>query len=356
MSASLRIGMFNCRLPEPGCKPGGVDVFVHRVATALVDRGHDVTVLTYASGAVERPYAVRTIRPRSAYRSRMVRKYLAPWLFNVRDLSEFDVFHLHGDDWFFLRRKLPTVRTFYGSALFESLTATSAKRRADQAAGFVLELVSARLATACYGIGTDSRAIYQADGVLACGIEAPTGAPRRSPSPRIAFIGTWAGRKRGSLLHAIFQRDILPQMPDAQLTMVSDYCEPGPSVTWLKHPSDAEITDLLQSAWVFCLPSTYEGFGLPYLEAMSCGTPVVASPNPGAEDLLRPASSGLVVEDECLGATLLSVLGSEDARNRLSKAGRARAADFTWDRVCAGYESAYAKAIREWSGAGRKSV
>jgi phosphatidyl-myo-inositol alpha-mannosyltransferase len=344
--------MYNCRLPEPGCKPGGVDVFVHRVASALVERGHDVKILTYASDAVERPYAVRTIRPASAYHSRTVRRYVAPWLFNARDLSEFEVFHLHGDDWFFLRRRLPTVRTFYGSALFESLTATSAKRRADQAIGFVLELLSARLATGRYGIGTDSRAIYQANGVLACGIEPPTAVPHRSDHPRIAFIGTWAGRKRGSLLHGVFQREILPRIPDAELVMVSDHCEPGPGVTWLQHPSDAEITDLLLSAWAFCLPSTYEGLGLPYLEAMACGTPVVATPNPGAEDLLRPAASGLVVEQENLGSTLVSLLGSEDMRRRLSEAGRARVTDFTWDRVCEGYERAYAKAISDWRDTG----
>jgi glycosyltransferase involved in cell wall biosynthesis len=340
--------MYNCRLPEPGRKPGGVDVFVHRVAKALVERGHEVTILSYVSDSVERPYAVRTIRPASGYGSRTVRKYIGPWFFNARDLSEFDVFHLHGDDWFYLRRRVPTVRTFYGSALFESLTATSTKRRVDQALGFVLELLSARLATACYGIGTDSRAIYQADGVLACGIEAPAVAPHRSAQPLIAFIGTWAGRKRGSLLHEIFQREVLPQIPDARLTMVSDYCEPGPNVTWLRHPSDAEITDLLLSAWAFCLPSTYEGLGLPYLEAMSCGTAVVASPNPGAEDLLRPASSGLVVEDDSLGSTLVSVIRSDDIRRRLSEAGRRRADDFTWDRVGAEYERAYALAIQRW--------
>jgi glycosyltransferase involved in cell wall biosynthesis len=103
------------------------------------------------------------------------------------------------------------------------------------------------------------------------------------------------------------------------------------------------------SAWVFCLPSTYEGLGIPYLEAMSCGVAVVATPNPGAEDLLRLGSSGLVVEDACLGETIVSVIQSEAVRARLSEAGRARAADFTWDHVGAEYERAYARAIRLWA-------
>lgn len=341
--------MYSGGLPEPGVKPGGADVFVHRLSTALAERGHDVTVLTYSSGALARGYTVRTLRPASATRSRFVKKYVAPWLFNARDLSAFDLLHLHGDDWFYLRRTLPTVRTFHGSALLEALNATSWKRRADQTVGFLLELFAARLATACYGVGSDSRTIYRADGVLRCGIEPPDAPSRPSEDPLIVFIGTWSGRKRGALLHRTFLTEVLPQLPNARLVMVSDHCEPGPGVTWLAHPTDAEITELLLSAWVFCLPSTYEGLGLPYLEAMSCGVPVVATSNPGAEDLLRPASSGLIVEDAALGETLLSVIRSDDLRHRLADAGRVRAADFAWDRVCAQYERAYASAIRRWA-------
>jgi glycosyltransferase involved in cell wall biosynthesis len=346
--------MYHGRLPEPGRKPGGVDVFVHRVAAALVDRGHDVTVLTYSADSMARPYEVRTLSPAMARSSRVVKTYLASWLFNTRDLSGFDVFHFHGDDWFYFRRTVPTVRTFHGSALLECLTATSWKRRTDQAVIFMLELLAGRLATARYGVGTDSRAIYRADGVLACGIDVPHDSSSPNAQPLIAFIGTWTGRKRGALLHEVFQRQVLPQVPDAQLVMVSDYCEPGQNVTWLAHPSDAEITQLLQSAWIFCLPSAYEGLGLPYLEAMACGAPVVATPNPGAADLLRPGSAGLVVEDALLGQSLVSLIRNPDLRQQLSHAGRARVADFSWERVGAQYEDAYADAIRRWRADGRR--
>ena len=42
--------------------------------------------------------------------------------------------------------------------------------------------------------------------------------------------------------------------------------------------SDAELVDLYRSSWLFCLPSSYEGFGIPYAEAMANGCPVVATP------------------------------------------------------------------------------
>ena len=346
--------MYHGRLPEPGRKPAGVEVFVDRLSAALAKRGHEVTVFTYSANSVPRPYGVRTIRPTSAHKSKVVKKYLAAWLFNVRDISAFDVFHLHGDDWFYFRRTAPTVRTFYGSALMEALTAASWRRRLDQSVMFGLELLAGRLATARYAIGSDSRAIYQADGILGLGIEPPPRPRQPDDKPLIVFIGTWSGRKRGVLLHEIFQREILPRVPAARLVMVSDHCEPGPNVLWLRHPSDSEITDLLLSAWVFCLPSRYEGLGLPYLEAMACGAPVVASPNPGAGDQLRPSSAGLIVEDDQIGDSILSIIRDPALRLRLSEAGVRRAKDFTWEQVGKAYELAYSQAIQRWIENGKR--
>src|SRR5436190_7456739 len=214
---SLRIGMYHCRLPEPGRKPGGVEVFVDRLARALSRRGHDVTMHTFSTRADAAPYAIRVLRPERAAGDPIVRQYLAPWLLNARPRMDFDVFHFHGDDWFCWRRPVPTVRTFYGSALLESLSATSLKRRLDQAAVFVLELLSAHLADARYGIGSDSRLIYQADGVLQLGVDPPQGERRPSEAPSVLFIGTWEGRKRGRLLYEALQTQVRPRFPDAQL-------------------------------------------------------------------------------------------------------------------------------------------
>jgi phosphatidyl-myo-inositol alpha-mannosyltransferase len=344
--------MYQSVLPSADRKPGGVEVFVDRLARALVARGHEVTVHAFSAGAADTPYAVRILRPRLAARSRFVRQYAAPWLLNVRPRPDFDVFHFHGDDWFCLRRTMPTVRTFHGSALLESLTATSLKRRVDQALIFGLELLAGRLADARYGVGLDSRVLYRADGVLQLGVDPPAQERRPSRAPSILFIGTWDGRKRGRLLHEVFARVVRPRFPDAELWMVSDHCEPAPGVTWHPRPSDAEVQALLREAWAFCLPSSYEGFGIPYLEALAWGVPVVATPNPGAEDVLRAGAAGRIVEPDALGEALVAVLGDADLRARLATAGRARAADFAWDAVCERYEAAYALARDRWSARG----
>jgi phosphatidyl-myo-inositol alpha-mannosyltransferase len=344
LASVLRIGMYHCRLPEPNRKPGGVEVFVDRLARALTRRGHEVTMHTFSTDLPAAPYAVRQMRPRRAAGSPVIRQYLAPWLLNLRPRMDYDVFHFHGDDWFCFRRPIPTVRTFYGSALLESLNATSLKRRIDQGVVFGLEQLAGRLADARYGIGPDSRLLYRADGVLQIGVDPPSGERAPSSVPSILFIGTWEGRKRGRLLHDAFQATVRSRFPDAELWMVSDRCEPGPGVTWLRDPSDAQIEDRMRRAWVFSLPSSYEGFGIPYLDAMAWGVPVVATPNPGAEDLLGRGVAGLIVEPEGLGEALNRVIGDESLRAKLADAGRARAADFHWDAICERYEAAYALA------------
>ena len=102
------------------------------------------------------------------------------------------------------------------------------------------------------------------------------------------------------------------------------------------------LTDLYRRAWVFCLPSTYEGFGVPYIEAMASGTPVVATPNVGAREVTQEGRAGLLVRDADLAETLVQVLTDADLRQRLREAGLQRAQDFSWDRVCAQYEAIYA--------------
>ncbi|MEI5579328.1 glycosyltransferase, partial [Streptomyces brasiliscabiei] len=81
-----------------------------------------------------------------------------------------------------------------------------------------------------------------------------------------------------------FQREVLPHIPDARLEMVCRDAppDPGPGVEVLGALNDEELVAAYQRAWVFCLPSDYEGFGIPYAEAMACGVPVVATENPGA--------------------------------------------------------------------------
>jgi phosphatidyl-myo-inositol alpha-mannosyltransferase len=65
--------------------------------------------------------------------STLGRMFILPFRLNGLVLDDLDILHLHGDDWFYLRRSIPTIRTFHGSALDEARYASGWPRRASQA-------------------------------------------------------------------------------------------------------------------------------------------------------------------------------------------------------------------------------
>ena len=107
-----------------------------------------------------------------------------------------------------------------------------------------------------------------------------------------------------------------------------------------------ELARLYQQAWVFCLPSSYEGFGRPYIEAMAAGTPVVATRNPGADEVLDNGAYGLIVPDAELGEALCSLLSRADLRREYSERGFGRAKVYSWERVAEQYEVVYEGALQ----------
>jgi phosphatidyl-myo-inositol alpha-mannosyltransferase len=342
----MRIGFFNSSLPQAGRKPGGVDKHLHRLANALQEAGHDLTFYTYSEAPPGARYATVRLEPHSVATSMLARATIAPLRLNALDTSELDVLHLHGDDWFFLRRRVPTVRTFYGSALHEARQATRLRRRASQYVTFALEVLSSRLATSTYSLIPSEGSAYRTRGHLACGVDDPPASRGvEAERPSILFVGTWNGRKRGRLLHETFVRDIRRSRPDAELVMVSDHCEPAEGVSWRPSPSDEELRELYLRATVFCLPSSYEGFGIPYIEAMATGTPVVATDNPGARFVLDDGAAGLIVRDDELGASLAGLLRDPARRSELVRAGRERVQEFAWPRIVQAHEAAYREAI-----------
>ena len=342
--------MFHSTLPEPNRKPGGVEVFVHRLANRLSERGHDVTVFTFGSRPDDAAYRVVRVGSSWLGERRVARLTLAPLLVNRLSQAGLDILHLHGDDWFMLLRRVPTVRTFYGSALLEARTATTMRRRIAQGIVYPLEIVASRLATASFDIGAQLPRGYRADGSLALAVNPVTESCPSQPRerPTVLFVGTWHGRKRGAFLAETFERIVLPRHPTAELLMVSDHCVERSGVRWIRVPSDDELAALYRSAWVFCLPSTYEGFGMPYLEACTHGIPVVATPNAGSRHVLA-RGVGLLVDDSDLGAAVADLLGDPVARARLAAAGMARARDFGWSRVVDEHEAAYALAAARFA-------
>jgi glycosyltransferase involved in cell wall biosynthesis len=98
--------------------------------------------------------------------------------------------------------------------------------------------------------------------------------------------------------------------------------------------SEPDKVALLSGAEAFLYPSLYEGFGLPVLEAMACGTPVVTSdvsslPEVGGDAavLVDPA------DPEAIAAGIDRVLSDRDLRERLQSAGLERAGQLTWEET-----------------------
>lgn len=348
----MKIGFYHDDLPVPGRKPGGVAVLVHRLARELSARGHELTVWTRGPAPVDANYRHVRLWPRLQTESKLLRTFGVPLLQNAVDWRDVDVLHLHGDDFLLFHRPVPTVRTLYGSALLEARHATSLKRRVWQAVVASLEYLSAELATSCYGLGPGVPGIYRTAGNLDGGVEIPAEVTlERARPPAILFVGTWRGRKRGKLLHRLFLEEVRPQVPDGELWMVSDHCEPAPGVHWIGAPDNEHLLALYRRAWVVCLPSTYEGLGIPYLEAMANGTPVVSSRNPGAHYVFGPelASSTLVSDDE-LGPALVKLLTDETTRRERAERGRKRVGRFSWDAVVERHLEAYRTAIDRFEG------
>ena len=110
--------------------------------------------------------------------------------------------------------------------------------------------------------------------------------------------------------------------------------------------SEAEKRAWFEAADVFCLPSLHEGFGLPVLEAMAHGTPVVTSSGTATEEVV--GNGGLTVDPtdgEAIADALATVLGDSLLAERLGEAGRARAADHSWSRTADGLVATYREAI-----------
>jgi glycosyltransferase involved in cell wall biosynthesis len=118
------------------------------------------------------------------------------------------------------------------------------------------------------------------------------------------------------------------------------------SLRLLGHVPDAELVALYARATVVAYPSLYEGFGLPVLEAMACGAPVVTADATALRDTAGDAA--LLVDPldtEAIAAALRRVLEDGELATELHMRGRARAARFTWERMAAGMIESWRTAL-----------
>jgi glycosyltransferase involved in cell wall biosynthesis len=150
--------------------------------------------------------------------------------------------------------------------------------------------------------------------------------------------------------------------PDAHLVVVGRLREGSPvhavldrlglagAVTFVTGVSDERLAELYAEAQVAVVPSLYEGFSLPAVEAMACGVPVVATTGGALPEVVgRHQETGLLVppgEPGPLAQAIESLLADQDLAARLAAAGRHRVLDrFTWSACAAGTVEQYRQVI-----------
>lgn len=106
-------------------------------------------------------------------------------------------------------------------------------------------------------------------------------------------------------------------------------------VVFTGYVKEAELNYLYQNALAFVFPSLYEGFGIPVIEAMQCGVPVISSAEAALKEIVNDA--GLLLKDprdiEELTGKIEQVLIDKELRIDLIERGKVRAAEFSWNNT-----------------------
>jgi phosphatidylinositol alpha-mannosyltransferase len=341
----MNIAMTASALPSDSRVGAGYQA--HYLANALVQMGHQLTMFSMSPKPEDALYH-HQLMPRSP------RATIWRYALDLRglDLRGFDVLHCNGDDCFLLGKKRPRhIRTLHGASWAEARSSYIWKHRLRILALAAGEHLSLRVANLCVANSKSTlRYFPSVHSYIPCGVDLEVfrSGGEKTAHPTILFVGGIQSKKRGWLMLETFQKEVRRQIPNAELWVVSGEPVEGEGVRFFGKVDTPTLVSLYQSAWLFCMPSSYEGFGVPYIEAMACGTPVVATYNDGANEVLANGQYGLLSHDDQLGDSLIKVLTDADLRYRLTETGLQRAQDYSWDRVTSQYVAAYTD--QPWDG------
>jgi glycosyltransferase involved in cell wall biosynthesis len=118
------------------------------------------------------------------------------------------------------------------------------------------------------------------------------------------------------------------------------------SVRFIAHVSNEDLVLLYNEASLFVFPSLEEGFGLPPLEAMACGTPVIAADNSSIPEILGDAALLVGADDvDALACNMTQILSDPTAQAELTQKGLDRAALFSWQKCARETIEVYEQAL-----------
>jgi glycosyltransferase involved in cell wall biosynthesis len=342
----------------------GVGEYVHELAAALADRaGRGDTLALFTSSWKDRPSPdLSRALPGVTIHDRRVPVRLLNWCWHrvggpaVERLtaSRFDVVHA-AHPLLIPARDAARVVTIHDLEFLDATAHTHGEIRRDYAR---LARAHARKADAVLTSSEHSaRHIAEALAVPADRVTVAAPGPprwaaagrrtRRNPAGYLLFIGTLQPRKNlGTLLDA-YER-LLAGRPDLPMLKVAG--RRGPSTgDWLRRMAerplaghaeylgyvpDAARRALFEGASVLIIPSWHEGYGLPALEAMALGLPVVASNRGALPEVLGDAGVLVSPEDgDALAEGIRMVLEDHSFADACVKKGLARAAGLSWNRA-----------------------
>jgi len=350
--------------------PGGSGTYIAELARALAERP-DVTLSGIAarrSGPAARPLPAgmnvhHSPLPRAALYETWSRLRQRP---GARGRSDV----LHATTWAIPRRTAPLAVTVHDLAFLRDPTHFTSRgntffRRALAIVRYEADVVvvpSTITAADCAAEGIEAARIR----VIHHGVRAPTVTATEEQRfrdarglirPYVLWCGTLEPRKNlATLLDAY--RALLADAPDLDLVLVgpagwgsaaADVAArveqlPSGRAHLLGQLGEVDLHRAYAGARVFCFPSTWEGFGMPVLEAMAHGVPVVTSAGTSMEEI-SPQGAILVdpLSADEVAAGLLAAVGPR--HDELSAGARANAARFTWERAAQLHVEAYRAAL-----------
>lgn len=358
----MKVGLHVGQLLQP--VPGGIGRYVEALMTALPDAGIELT--TFAAGqpvprrGQEWPGYVDLGRPHGRWRYELWHRLRSraldlgvdvihapslavpptgttPLVVTVHDVA----FLRHPE--VFTRRGLAFHRLGLAIAYREAaavITSSHFSRDELVRGGFEPE----RLHIAPHGVapGSGEPADVTAKRLVRVGVE----------TPYMLCVGTIEPRKGFDTLAAAFS-EMRATHPNLSLVIVGPrgwLAVPGldaPRVRELGRVDDATLDALYRHAVACAVPSRYEGFGLPALEAMARGCPVVASDATALPEVVGDAGRLVPPGDvHAWAETLTELAGDAAARAELGARGRDRARRFTWTASARAHVAAYTAATR----------
>ena len=179
----------------------------------------------------------------------------------------------------------------------------------------------------------------------------PKAAARPAGVPYFLFVGTLEPRKNIARLIEAWREVRRSQAVDLVLAgrVRHDFEPPSPEpgLKVLGAVPEADLPELYSGALACVYPSLYEGFGLPVLEAMQCGAPVIASRDPAILEVAGDAAIAVDATQIREMAQAMAAMASEPARrSEWSDKGRKQAAGFSWTRTARLTREVYDAALR----------